>query len=80
MCALYHHGRHDGLPTDMAWKESYILFESAMVAAAMVSEMKRNEELADRRAFYGPDAMPAQEESRRKVRAPRFLRRGANVA
>lgn len=56
------------------------MFETAMVAAAMVSEMKRNEDLADRRAFYGPDATPASEESRRKARVPRFLRRGSNVA
>jgi hypothetical protein len=56
------------------------MFETAVVAAAMVNELKRNEDVADRRAFYGPDLAPSQEESRRKVRLPRFMRRGANLA
>ncbi len=60
-------------------KESYIMFETA-IAAALVNELKHNEDRADRRAFYGPDFVPTQEEPRRKVRLPRFLRRGANLA
>lgn len=56
------------------------MFEGAAVAAAMVNEMKRKEDIADRRAFYGPDLVPSQEESRRKVRLPRFVRRGMNLA
>lgn len=56
------------------------MFEGAVVAAAMVNEMKRKEEIADRRAFYGPDLAPSQDEPRRKVRLPRFMRRGANLA
>jgi hypothetical protein len=56
------------------------MFETAVVAAAIVSELKRNEDLADRRAFYGPDLVPSQEAPRRKVRLPRFVRRGANPA
>lgn len=57
------------------------MFETAAIAAAMVSVMKHNDDVADRRAFYGPDAPPApREESRRKDRVPRFLRRGSNVA
>lgn len=50
------------------------------IAAAMVTELKRQTDLADRRAFYGPDAVGAREEPRRKVRLPRFLRRETNVA
>jgi hypothetical protein len=64
----------------MRKRESYIMFETAVVAAAIVSELKRNEDLADRRAFYGPDLVPSQEAPRRKVRLPRFVRRGANPA
>lgn len=64
----------------MKEKESYSMFEGAAVAAAMVNEMKRKEDIADRRAFYGPDLVPSQEESRRKVRLPRFVRRGMNLA
>jgi hypothetical protein len=64
----------------MIWKESYIMFEGAVVAAAMVNEMKRKEDIADRRAFYGPDLSPSQEVPRRKVRLPRFMRRGSNLA
>jgi hypothetical protein len=64
----------------MIQKESYIMFEGAVVAAAMVNELKRNEEIADRRAFYGPDLVPVQEAPRRKIRLPRFARRGANLA
>lgn len=56
------------------------MFEAAVIAAAMVNELKRNEEIADRRAFYGPDLEPLQEAPRRKVRMPRFARRGANLA
>jgi hypothetical protein len=63
----------------MTGKESYIMFET-YIAAAMVNEMKCNAEIADRRAFYGPDLVPSREEPRRKVRLPRFMRRGANQA
>jgi hypothetical protein len=63
----------------MIEKESYIMFET-YIAAAMVNEMKCNEEIADRRAFYGPDLAPSQEEPRRKIRLPRFMRRGTNLA
>lgn len=63
----------------MIKKESYIMFETA-IAAALVSALKHNEDIADRRAFYGPDLAPSQEEPRRKVRLPRFIRRGANLA
>lgn len=55
------------------------MFET-YIAAAMVNEMKRKTDLADRRAFYGPDAVGAHEEPRRKVRLPRFLRRETSVA
>jgi hypothetical protein len=55
------------------------MFETA-IAAAMVTELKRKTDLADRRAFYGPDAVGAHAEPRRKVRLPRFLRRDTNVA
>ncbi|MGI8687196.1 MAG: hypothetical protein ACR2M3_01335 [Thermomicrobiales bacterium] len=55
------------------------MFETAL-AAALVKVWKHNEDIADRRAFYGPDLVPSQEESRRKVRLPRFMRRGANLA
>ncbi|MCA1666434.1 MAG: hypothetical protein LC793_03355 [Thermomicrobia bacterium] len=55
------------------------MFETAVLAAAMVKVMKRNEEIADRRAFYGPDVVPSQDEPRRKVRLPRFMRRGENL-
>jgi len=55
------------------------MFEAAVVAAALVNELKRNEDIADRRAFRGPDAEPLQEAPRRKVRLPRFTRRGANL-
>ncbi|GEM_PF-6854215 len=55
------------------------MFETAVVAAALVSELKRNEDLADRRAFYGPDLEPSREERRRAIRLPRFMRRGANL-
>lgn len=64
----------------MREKESYIMFEAAVVAAAMVNELKRSEDIADRRAFYGPDLVPSEEAPRRKVRLPRFVRRGANLA
>lgn len=56
------------------------MFETSVVAAAMINDLKRQLDLADRRAFYGPDATPTSEESRRKVRVPRFLRRGSDVA
>ena len=56
------------------------MFETAVVAAAMVNELKRNEDIADRRAFYGPDLVPSEEAPRRKVRLPRFVRRGVNLA
>lgn len=56
------------------------MFESAMVVSAIISTMKHNDEIADRRAFYGPDAPPIIEQPRRKVRAPRFPRRGETVA
>ncbi len=56
------------------------MFETAVIAAAMVNVRKHNEEVADRRAFYGPDAVPLPDEPRRKVRLPRFMRRGANLA
>lgn len=56
------------------------MFETSVVAAAMINDLKRQLDLADRRAFYGPDAAPTAEEARRKVRVPRFLRRGSNVA
>ena len=56
------------------------MFETSIVAAAMINDMKRQLDLADRRAFYGPDATPTTEESRRKIRVPRFLRRGSDVA
>ncbi|MDQ6833936.1 MAG: hypothetical protein M3008_11105 [Chloroflexota bacterium] len=56
------------------------MFEAAVVVAAIVNEVKRNEDIADRRAFYGPDLAPSQEESRRKMRLPRFMRRGVNLA
>ncbi len=56
------------------------MFEIAAMAATMVREIKRNEDIADRRAFYGPDAVPSVEEPRRKVRVPRFLRRGSDLA
>ena len=56
------------------------MFEASVVAAAMINDLKRELDLADRRAFYGPDATPTSEQSRRKVRIPWFLRRGSNVA
>jgi hypothetical protein len=56
------------------------MFEAAVVAAAMIHEMKRKEDIADRRVFYGPDLTPVQEAPRRKARLPRFMRRGANLA
>lgn len=56
------------------------MFETAAMAAAMVREIRQNEAIADRRAFYGPDAAPISEETRSKVRLPRFMRRGSNVA
>lgn len=56
------------------------MFESSIVAAAMINDLKREMDKADRRAFYGPDAVPSTEEARRKVRVPRFLRRGSDVA
>lgn len=55
------------------------MFETSVVAAAMINDLNREMEKADRRAFYGPDATPSTEEARRKVRFPRFLRRGSNV-
>ncbi|MDQ2786190.1 MAG: hypothetical protein M3Y58_14445 [Chloroflexota bacterium] len=55
------------------------MFETA-IAAALVNELKHNEDRADRRAFYGPDLVLSQEEPRRKMRLPRFMRRGANLA
>ncbi len=55
------------------------MFESA-IAAALVNQLKHNEDRADRRAFYGPDFVSSQDEPRRKVRLPRFIRRGANPA
>lgn len=73
--------RDDWSPFRNIWKETYIMFESTVIiAAAMVNEMKRNEDIEDRRAFYGPDFVPTSEEMRRKARLPRFLRRGANAA
>jgi hypothetical protein len=77
---LYHYGRHDGLLSDVEEKESYIMFETSVIAAAMINDLKREMDKADRRAFYGPDAIPSTEESRRKIRVPRFLRRGSDVA
>jgi hypothetical protein len=77
---LYHYGRHDGLLSDMEEKESYIMFETSVVAAAMINDLKRRIDLADRRAFYGPDATPTSEETRRARRVPRFLRRGSDAA
>ena len=56
------------------------MFEVAVVAAALIHQLKRNEEIADRRAFYGPDAPPLTEQARRDARLPRFLRRGTTVA
>lgn len=55
------------------------MFETAIVAA-LVNQLKDNEDRADRRAFHGPDFVPSQDEPRRKVRLPRFMRRGANLA
>ena len=56
------------------------MFETSVVAAAMINDLKREMDKADRRAFYGPDAAPTTEEARRKVRMPRFLRRGTDAA
>ena len=56
------------------------MFETSVVAAAMINDLKREIDLADRRAFYGPDATSAHEQPRRKLRLPRFLRRGSDVA
>ncbi len=55
------------------------MFET-YIAAALVNELRHNEDRADRRAFSGPDLAPSPEEPRRKVRLPRFLRRGTNLA
>ncbi len=56
------------------------MFETSAVAAAMINDLQRRLDLADRRAFNGPDVTPTTEEARRKVRLPRFLRRGSDVA
>ncbi len=56
------------------------MFENAALAAAIINEIKRNQEIADRRAFNGPDAVPTTEQVRRESRLPRILRRGARVA
>jgi hypothetical protein len=56
------------------------MFETSVVAAAMINDLKRRIDLAARRAFYGPDATPTSEETRRARRVPRFLRRGSDAA
>lgn len=56
------------------------MFENAILTAAIINVMRHNEETADRRAFYGPDAPAVAEQPRRKSRVARFLRRASDVA
>ena len=50
------------------------MFEQAMLVSAIIRDVKRAEDEADRRAFRGPDAPAAQEMSRRG-RVSRLFRR-----
>ena len=38
------------------------MFETFIIAAAIIINMKREEDMADRRAFYGPDTIPPTEQ------------------
>lgn len=58
------------------------MFDETAIVAALLLNRKMDDDLADRRAFYGPDAQPETEQPRRKRNlTPRFLRRkDANLA
>jgi len=45
-----------------------MMYETAIVAAILVNR-KHEEDLADRRVFYGPDAQPETEKPRRTLRS-----------
>ncbi len=51
------------------------MFEESGLVAAILLNRKIDEELADRRAFNGPDVQPEFEPQRRRRLMPRFLRR-----
>lgn len=56
------------------------MFDETMVVAALIMNRARNEETADRRAFYGPDAQPEVVQAQpKRTRLPRFLRRPTPV-
>ena len=44
------------------------MYETALVAAILVNR-KHEDDLADRRVFYGPDAQPEAEKPRRTLRS-----------
>lgn len=50
------------------------MYETAIAVAILVNR-KRDEDLADRRVFYGPDAQPETEEPRRRTLLSRLPRR-----
>ena len=56
------------------------MFDETMVVAALMMNRKQNDDITDRRAFYGPDAQPETEQPQRKrTLMSRFLRRSASA-
>ncbi len=56
------------------------MFDETMVVAALMMNRKQNDDVADRRAFSGPDAQPEDAQPQRKRNlVSRFLRRAAGA-
>ncbi len=55
------------------------MFEETMIVSALMLNRKISDDVADRRAFYGPDVQGVEEKPRRAIRVPHFLRRGTNA-
>lgn len=56
------------------------MFDETMIVAALMMNRKQNDDIADRRAFSGPDAQPeAEQPQRKRTFVPRFLRRAAGA-
>ena len=56
------------------------MLDETMVVAAILMNRKIDDDVADRRAFYGPDALPETTQPPKRSRLQRFLRRATPAA